>query len=74
MPQLLVKDHKLPNKTGTYPIWLVIPTMNFTTTFSKIRYTALKALLDKNRVNYSKSTINQALDLKRTLKKIKPPL
>ena len=67
MPQLLIKDHKPPNKTCTYPTWLVIPAMNFFATFSKIGYSMLKALLDKNRVNYSCTTINQALDLKCTL-------
>eukprot|EP00957_Ditylum_brightwellii_P125900 9597593-Ditylum_brightwellii.AAC.1 len=32
-PQLLVKDHKMPEEDGSFPTRLVIPATNFTATF-----------------------------------------
>ena len=43
------------------------PVTNFTANFSKLGYSAIKALLDKNQVNYSGWTIQQASDLKQKL-------
>eukprot|EP00957_Ditylum_brightwellii_P032814 2487569-Ditylum_brightwellii.AAC.1 len=66
-PQLLIKDHKKLKSDGNFPTWLVIPTTNFTATFSKIGYMGIKGTLDEHKVNYSKHTIIQASDLKHYL-------
>eukprot|EP00957_Ditylum_brightwellii_P105832 8070594-Ditylum_brightwellii.AAC.1 len=63
-PQLLIKDNKEPESNSKYPTWLVIPTTNFTATFSKVGYMAIQKVLDKNKVNYNRFTIVQSLDLK----------
>ena len=70
MPKLLIKNHTLDTKEK-YPTQLVIPDTNFIATFSKVEYLALKALLDKNNVDYSKFTITQASDLRCHLEKLK---
>eukprot|EP00957_Ditylum_brightwellii_P049873 3781018-Ditylum_brightwellii.AAC.1 len=48
-PQLLVKDHKEPNKEGSSPTRMVIPATNFTTTFSKLGYLGIKHILNNNK-------------------------
>ena len=40
--KLLIKDHKKINEKGKFPTRLVIPTTNFTATFSKISYLGIK--------------------------------
>ena len=45
-PKLLIKDHKAINDNGKFPTRLVIPTTNFTATFSKIGYLEIKTCLD----------------------------
>eukprot|EP00957_Ditylum_brightwellii_P008782 665915-Ditylum_brightwellii.AAC.1 len=49
---------------------LVIPTVSFTATLSKIRYLGVKKIFDKEGVNYSKYAIQQAPDLKTKLEMI----
>eukprot|EP00957_Ditylum_brightwellii_P136982 10445829-Ditylum_brightwellii.AAC.2 len=51
-PQLLLKNHK-KLKNGTYPTFLIIPSLNFAATFSKIGYLEIKHVLDTNKVNYT---------------------
>ena len=63
-PKLLIKYHKTINEKGEFPTRLVIPTTNFTATFSKIGYLGIKRVLDKEKVNYSRVSIIQASDLK----------
>ena len=46
-PKLLIKDHKKINYKEEFPTRLVIPSENFTATFSKIGYIGMKMLLDK---------------------------
>ena len=53
-PKYLIKDHKKINEKGEFPTRLVIPTTNFTATFSKIGYLGIKRCLDKGKVNYSR--------------------
>ena len=69
-PKILVKYHKTINKKGDFPTSLVIPTTNFTTTFSKISYLGIKRCPDKGKVNYSRNSIVQASNLKETLEEI----
>eukprot|EP00957_Ditylum_brightwellii_P158100 12034380-Ditylum_brightwellii.AAC.1 len=69
-PQLLVKDHKEPNNNILFPTRLVIPATNFMATFSKLAYLGIKIVLD-DKVNYSRFTIIQALDLKERLEDLK---
>eukprot|EP00957_Ditylum_brightwellii_P198074 15090802-Ditylum_brightwellii.AAC.1 len=45
-PQLLIKDHKDRETNGDYLTRLVIPATNFTATFSKVGYTAIKQSSD----------------------------
>ena len=66
-PKLLIKDHKTINKNGEFPTRLVILAKNFTATFSKIGYLGIKRCLDKRKLNYSRNSIVQASDLKKTL-------
>ena len=49
---------------------MVIPTTNFTATFSKIGYLGIKRYLEKGEVNYSRNSIFQASDLKETLEEL----
>ena len=51
-PKLLIKDHKNANTNGKFPTSMVIPTTNFTATFSKVVYIGLKAVLDNHQVDY----------------------
>ena len=60
--KLLIKDHK-QKKNGHFPTCLVIPATNFTATFSKLGYLALKNILDSNNIQYNKYTITQASNL-----------
>ena len=69
-PQLLIKDHKDPDGEGNYPTRLVVPATNFTARFPQAGYLGIKAIFDKNNVNYAKRTIVQASDLKETLEKL----
>jgi hypothetical protein len=68
-PQLLVKDHKLPDETGTYLTHLVIPVTSFSASFLKIAYKGTPKLFDDNSVNYSKYTITQASELKEAMER-----
>ena len=69
-PKLLLKDHKTINEKGEFPTRLVIPSTNFTTTFSKIVYLGIKIFPDKGKVNYSRDSIVQASDLKERLEEL----
>ena len=69
-PKLLIKDHKTINEKREFPIRLVIPVTNFTATFSKIGYLAIKLCLDKGKLNYSRNSIIQASDLRETLEEL----
>jgi len=65
-PELLIKDHKA-RKNGQFPLRLVIPATNFTACFSKVGYLGIKKVLDSHGVNYTRFTIVQASDLRKTL-------
>eukprot|EP00957_Ditylum_brightwellii_P057822 4385019-Ditylum_brightwellii.AAC.1 len=65
-----MKDHKEPDKEGSFPTRLVIPATNFTATFSKLGYLGIKHILDNNKANYSRFTIIQASDLKERLEEL----
>ena len=56
---------------GRFPTRLVIPATNFTAIFLKLGYPDIKAILDKNKMNYNRFTITQASDLKEKLEKLK---
>eukprot|EP00957_Ditylum_brightwellii_P086480 6580452-Ditylum_brightwellii.AAC.1 len=60
-------DHRPPEEDGSFPTRPVIPALNFIATFSKFDYLGIKQVLDDNKVNYSRFTIVQALDLKERL-------
>jgi len=64
--KLLIKDHKKKNvETGRYPSRLVVPAANFTAAFPHVGQRGLKAILDRNNVEYSRKTIKHALQLKK---------
>ena len=65
-PKLLIKDHK-PKKNGEYPTRLIIPATNFASALPKMGYLGIKAILDRHKVEYMKTTIIQASDLKQKL-------
>ena len=65
--QLLVKDHKKKNEHGDFPTRLVVPAKNFTAGFPHVGQRGIKEILDRNKINYMKKTIVQALDLKQKL-------
>ena len=68
--KLLVKDHKEKDENGRYPSRLVVPAKNFTAGFPHAGQRGIKAILDKNQVNYSRKTIVQATHLKEDLEKL----
>ena len=70
-PKLLIKDHKCPNAQGNFPMQLMIPATNFTATYAKLGYTALKNILNENKIKYSQLTIIQASHLKEKLEGMK---
>lgn len=70
MPKLLIKDHKEANDDGVFPTRLICPATNFTSGFPKAGYRGIKKILDENEVNYTKSTIIQASQLKTSLEKL----
>ena len=53
-PELLIKDHKNPNKFFECPTRLVTPAENYTATFAEVGYFGMKALLNNNLVNNSR--------------------
>ena len=65
--KLLIKYYKTINENEEFPTRLVIPTTNFTATFSKIGYLGIKRCQDKGKLNYSCNFIVQTSDLKETL-------
>jgi len=69
-PKLLIKDHKKKNGKGEFPTRLVVPATNFTAGFSKAGYLGIKNIFDKNGIDYSRSTIIQASQLKSRLEKL----
>ena len=50
--QLLVKDHKDKDEHGDYPTR--VPAKNFTAGFPHVGQRGIKAILDRNKINYSK--------------------
>ena len=54
-----------------YSTRLIVPANNFTATFLKLRYIALKAILDENNIIYDKFTIVQASDMKQKVEELK---
>ena len=64
---LLVKDHKDKDESGNFPTRLVVPAKIFTAGFPHVGQRGIKAILDKNKIDYSRKTIVQASDLKRKL-------
>ena len=65
--KLLIKDHKDPDEKGNYPSRLVVPAKNFTAGFQHVGQRGIKAILDRNNVNYQRKTIIQASHLKEQL-------
>ncbi|MFZ9075453.1 MAG: hypothetical protein ACO2Z3_06590, partial [Flavobacteriaceae bacterium] len=61
------KDHKKKNDDGDYPLRFIIPAINFTAAFPNLGYRGIKAILDSYNINYSRTTIVQASDLKEKL-------
>ena len=66
--KIIIRYHKTINKKGVFPDRLLIPEMNFTKTFSKIRYLGIEIMLDKTKVDYSSFAIVRASKLKERLK------
>ena len=62
--KLLIKDHKDSDEKGNYPSQLVVPAKNFTAGFQHVGQRGIKAILDRNNVNYQRKTIIQASHLK----------
>ena len=62
-PKLLIKDHKKLNLKGKFKTRLVVPVKNFTAGFSKLGYTCIKKIFDKEVIRYKDKTQIQALDL-----------
>ena len=69
-PKIIIKDHKTINKNREFPTRLVIPTTNFTATFSKMGYLGIKRCLDKVKLNYSRNSIVQASYLEEILEEL----
>ena len=59
-PKLLIKDHKNPSTNGQFPTRLVITATNFTSTFAKVGYIHMKAILRNHQVYYLKKKITKA--------------
>ena len=70
MPKLLIKDHKKADNKGEYPMQLVVPATNFMVAFPKAGYLEIKAIFDKNCIEYQKSTIIHAAQLKEKMEKL----
>ena len=64
---LLIKDHKENDGDGNYPTRLVVSAKNFTASFPHVGQRGIKAILDKNKIDYSRKTIVRASDLKAKL-------
>jgi len=64
---LLIKDHKEKDGDGNYPTRLVVPAKHFTADFPHVGQRGIKAILDKNKIKYSRKTIVQASYLKAKL-------
>jgi hypothetical protein len=69
-PKLLIKDHKEMDESGNYPTRLIVPASNFTAAFPKAGYLGIKTIFDKNRIEYQKSTIIHASQLKSKLERL----
>ena len=69
-PKLLIKDHKKADSKGEYPTRFVVPATNFTVAFPKVGYLGIKAIFDRNGIEYQKSTIIHAAQLKAKLEKL----
>ena len=65
--KLLLKDHKKKDANGDFPTRLVVPAKNYTAGFPHAGQRGIKAVLDKNKIDYTKKTIIQASDLKEKL-------
>ena len=59
-PNIIIKDYKTINKKTGFPTRLVIPTTNFTATFSKLTHLGIRIILDKENVSYSRISIVKA--------------
>ena len=69
-PKLLIKDHKDKDEEGNYPMRLIVLASNFTAAFLKVGYLGIKALFNKNSIDYQKATIIHAGQLKLKLEKL----
>jgi hypothetical protein len=69
-PKLLIKDHKAMDERGNYPTRLIVPASNFTAAFPKAGYLGIRTIFDKNRIEYQKSTIIHASQLKSKLERM----
>ena len=67
---MLIKDHKDKDEGGNYPTRLIVPASNFTAAFPKAGYLGIKALFNKNNIDYQKATIIHAGQLKSKLEKL----
>ena len=69
-PKTLIKDHKKQLPDGTYPTRLVVPANNFAAGFANVGYRGIKKCFEKYNINYTKTTIIQASDVKQKLEKL----
>ena len=69
-PKLLIEDHKDKDEEGNYPTRLIVPASNFMAAFPKAGYLGIKALFNKNSIDYQKATIIHAGQLKSKLEKL----
>ena len=69
-PKLLIKDHKKADSKGEFPTRLVVPATNFMAAFPNVGYQGMKAIFDRNGIEYQKSTIIHAAQLKVELEKL----
>ena len=70
-PKLLIRYQKTINEKAEFPTRLVIPTMKFTATFTKIGDLGIRRILDEWKVNYSRVSIVRASELKEILEELK---
>ena len=68
--KLIIKYHKTIKEKGGFPTRLVIAAMNFSVTFSKLRYLGIKKIVYKVKVNYSRVSIVQSPEPKERLEEL----
>ena len=66
-PQLLVKDHKLPNEEGDFPTRFLVPAKNYCSVFSQFGCKAIQTIFRKHNVKLDKYQLNDSAHLKNDL-------